>query len=79
MVEKQMHGFRARLDYLLKHNEFINKCFRKFVSGIMRVWGVFVPMDEKMIIISGHTRKYNDSPRTMLATSTYGPWKTQRT
>lgn len=79
MAEKQMHGFRARLDYLLKHNEFINKCFRKSVSGIMRVWGVFVPMDEKMIIFSGHTRKYNDSPRTiyeyMIAHPEYAGYK----
>ena len=60
-----MHGFRARLDYLLKHNEIVNTCFRKTLSGVMRVWGVFVPMDDKMIIFSGHSRKYNDSPRAI--------------
>ena len=65
MAETQMHGFRARLDYALKHNYFINKTFRKTVSAFMRVWGCFVPMDDKMIIFSGHTRKYNDSPRAI--------------
>lgn len=65
MSEQKMHGFRARLDYLLKHNEFINVCFRKTLSGVMRVWGAFIPMDDKMIIFSGHSRKYNDSPRTI--------------
>ena len=65
MSERQMHGFRARLDYLLKHNEFFNRCFRDSLSAVMRIWGNFVPMDEKMIIFSGHTRKYNDSPRTI--------------
>lgn len=63
--EKQMHGFRARLDYALKHNYFINKTFRKSMSAYMRAWGCFVPMDDKMIIFSGHTRKYNDSPRAI--------------
>lgn len=65
MKETQMHGFRARLDYALKHNYFINKVFRKSMSAFMRVWGCFVSMDDKMIIFSGHTRKYNDSPRAI--------------
>ena len=63
--EKQMHGFRARLDYALKHNYFINKTFRVSMSTFMRAWGCFLPVDEKMIIFSGHTRKYNDSPRAI--------------
>ena len=65
MAETQMHGFRARLDYALKHNSFINKAFRKSISAIMHTWGMFIPMDEKMIVFSGHTRKYNDSPRAI--------------
>ncbi len=65
MAEKQMHGLRARLDYVLKHNQFINKIFRYSLSACMRVWGWFIPMDNKMILFSGHSRKYNDSPRTI--------------
>ena len=65
MEETQMHGFRARLDYALNHNYFINKTFRKTMSAYMRAWGCFVPMDDKMSIFSGHTRKYNDSPRAI--------------
>lgn len=65
MAEIQMHGFRARLDYLLKHNDFANWCFRKSLSAIMRIWGCFIPMDKKMIVFSGHSRKYNDSPRAI--------------
>ena len=60
--EKKMIGFRARLDYVLKLNQIINKLFRHSVSAFMRVWGCFIPMDKKMIIFSGHSRKYNDSP-----------------
>ena len=65
MTEQKMHGFRARLDYLLKHNQIVNKIFRSSVSAFMRAWGCFIPMDKKMIIFSGHSRKYNDSPRAI--------------
>ena len=65
MAEKQMHGFRARLDYALKHNFLINKTFRFTMSTFMRMWGHFIPIDDKMIVFSGHTRKYNDSPRAI--------------
>ena len=60
-----MHGFRARLDYWLKHNYAFYKLFNVTASACMKVWGWFVPIDEKMIIFSGHSRKYNDSPRTI--------------
>lgn len=65
MAEIQIPGFRARLDYTLKHNYIINKTFRIAISVFMRAWGCIVTMDEKMIIFSGHTRKYNDSPRAI--------------
>ncbi len=65
MAEQQMRGLRARLDYVLKHNQFINIIFRSCLSACMRVWGCFIPMDNKMILFSGHSRKYNDSPRTI--------------
>lgn len=65
MAEKQMHGFRARLDYVLKHNYAVNRLFNWSVSSFMRLWGRFISTDEKMVIFSGHTRKYNDSPRTL--------------
>lgn len=64
-MEQQMHGFRARLDYVLKHNYAINRLFTWSVSGCMKVWGLFIPMDKKLIIFSAHSRKYNDSPRTL--------------
>ena len=79
MAEKQMHGFRARLDYILKHNDFVNTCFRRTLSAVLKIWGVFVPVDEKMIVFSGHTRKYNDSPRSiyeyMIAHPEYSRYK----
>ena len=65
MAEKQMSGFRARLDYVLKHNHFLSRIFRITASLCMRVWGIFVPMNNKMIIFTAHGRKYNDSPRAI--------------
>lgn len=60
-----MHGFRARLDYILKHNYAINRLFTWSLSSVMRIWGWFTPLDKKLVIFSAHSRKYNDSPRTL--------------
>lgn len=64
-MEKQMHGFRARLDYFLKHNHAFYKLFNVSASTFMKVWGWFVSTDDRMIIFSAHSRKYNDSPKTI--------------
>ena len=65
MAEKQMSGFRARLDYALKHINFIYRLFNVSVSTVMKTWGLFVSQDDKMVIFSGHSRKYNDSPKAI--------------
>ena len=65
MKEQQMHGFRARLDYWLKHNKTFYKFFNVTVSNAFRLWGKFIPMDDKLVVFSAHSRKYNDSPRTL--------------
>lgn len=64
-MEQQMHGFRARLDYLLKHNYVVNRLFTWSVSIFLRLWGVFMPIDKKLVVFSAHSRKYNDSPRAL--------------
>lgn len=60
-----MHGFRARLDYILKHNYTINRIFNFIVSNAMKFIGIFIKVDENMVVFSGHSRKYNDSPKTL--------------
>ena len=60
-----MNGVRAKLDYILKHNQIVNKVFRGVASFGVRTMGLFIPVDEKAILFSGHTRKYNDSPRAI--------------
>lgn len=65
MAEQIMHGFRARLDYLLKHNYTVNRLFNFSVSSLMRLWGLFLPVDKYLVVFSAHSRKYNDSPRSL--------------
>ena len=77
--EQKMHGFRAWLDYQLKHNDNFYRFFQTTVSFGMRVIGFFVPIDKKMILFSAHSRKYNDSPKTiyeyMIADPAYKDYK----
>lgn len=60
-----MKGFRAKLDYILKHNVVINKIFKFSASAVIRAMGLFTPIDEKAILFSAHGRKYNDSPKAI--------------
>ncbi len=60
-----MHGFRARLDYWLKHNNSFYRVFNWTVSMALRFIGLFVPINKKLVLFSAHSRKYNDSPRTI--------------
>lgn len=65
MAEKQMSGFRARLDYALKHNKVVNRMFNITASTALKCIGFFTPIDEKLVLFSAHSRKYNDSPRAL--------------
>lgn len=60
-----MSGLRARLDYVLKHNYFFNRIFNISVSSCLKLVGLFIPINKKMILFSGHSRRYNDSPRVI--------------
>lgn len=60
-----MDGIRAKLDYVLKHNMLVNKGFKLAAGTVMKAWGLITPIDEKAVLFSGHSRKYNDSPRAI--------------
>lgn len=74
-----MEGIRAKIDYILKHNMFINQSFKFAGSIAMKIWGKFVPVNDRAILFSGHSRKYNDSPRAiyeyMISHSEYQNYK----
>lgn len=58
-----MNGIRARIDYVLKHSKFAYKTYVVLGSAFFRVLGSFIKTDENAILFSGHSRKYNDSPK----------------
>lgn len=60
-----MQGFRARLDYWLKHNNLFYKVFNTSASLFMRMWGRFISMDDNMVLFNSQARRYNDSPRAI--------------
>ena len=60
-----MGGVRAKIDYILKHNIFINKIFVFCVSFGFKILGLFIKVDDSVVIFSGHSRKYNDSPKIL--------------
>ena len=60
-----MNRVRARIDYILKHSTIINKTFRAVANIGVKILGLFVPMDDKSVIFSAHSRKYNDSPKAI--------------
>lgn len=65
MSEIKMHGLRARLDYILKHNYLFNRIFSFSISFGLKAMGIFIPTDPKMVLFSAHSRRYNDSPRAI--------------
>ena len=57
---------RDRLVYLLKHNLAIQTAYKIIMSFVFRVWGVFVPLDEKLILFSSFMGKsFGDSPKVI--------------
>ncbi|MEC1714848.1 CDP-glycerol glycerophosphotransferase family protein [Schinkia azotoformans] len=60
-----MGNVKRRIDYILKHNIFIQKIYKYVMSLFFRSLGVFIRTDEKLILFNAHGWKYNDSPRTI--------------
>ena len=57
---------RQRLIYILKHNAAIQKLYRVVMSFVFRVWGTFLPVDDKLVIfVSFMGLGFNDSPKAI--------------
>lgn len=55
---------KAKIEYLLKHNMFVQKMYKIFMSAFFRFIGIFIRINKKMILFSSFMGKsYNDSPR----------------
>lgn len=57
--------FRQKLDYILKHTVWIYTIFKCTLSVFFKFIGLFVHLDQRAVMFSGHGRKYNDSPRAI--------------
>lgn len=54
-----------RLEHLIKHNQAIQKLYRCVMSKVFQIWGKFVSVDERLVLMNGHGYRYNDSPRAI--------------
>lgn len=56
----------SRVEYIIKHNRFIQFVYRIFFSTIFSIISFFIPVDRKMVLISSFSgKKYNDSPKVL--------------
>lgn len=60
-----MGSVKKRIDYILKHNIFIQKAYKLVMGFFFRFIGLFIRTDEKLILFNAHGRKYNDSPKVI--------------
>lgn len=66
MVETQKHGFRARLEYLLKHNAIIQKTYKIIAGSALRIVGLFYKTDPDLVLINSlGGKRFADSPKAI--------------
>lgn len=66
MGKALMANLKKRIEYLLKHNTFIQFMYKHIISAILRFAGIFIRTDDKLILLNSFGgRKYNDSPKVI--------------
>jgi len=58
-------NFRHKIEYIIKHNAVVQVLYRSVLSAFFRFIGLFVPVDDTLVLINGLSFKYNDSPRAI--------------
>ncbi|HOP11781.1 MAG TPA: CDP-glycerol glycerophosphotransferase family protein [Oscillospiraceae bacterium] len=57
---------RNTIEYLLKHNIFLQKAYQTVLSAFFRLIGIFIRTDDRLILFSAFNGKnYNDSPKAV--------------
>lgn len=57
---------KKRVEYILKHNVFIQQTYKIILSSFFRFIGIFIKTDPQLILFNSFGgRKYNDSPRVI--------------
>ena len=56
---------RTRLDYRLKHSLFFYSLFSSTANFVISFLGFFIHIDKRLVLFTGLSRKYNDSPKVI--------------
>lgn len=56
---------KNKIEYILKHNKIILNIYRFVFSIFFRFIGLFIKIDEKLILFNANSKKYNDSPKSI--------------
>ena len=56
---------KKKLEHIIKHNRFIQWIYRTFASLFFRFVGIFIKMDDNLVLMNGHGFRYNDSPHAI--------------
>lgn len=65
----QIMKIRDRLVYILKHNTWLQIFVNKTASILLRIVGLFVKTDSRLVLINSFAgKKFNDSPRVLFET-----------
>ena len=54
-----------KLEHFIKHNLLVQNLYRYGMSAVFQVWSKMIKTDAKLVLMNGHSYKYNDSPRAI--------------
>lgn len=64
-VESKGSSNHLRLEHAIKHNAVVQSLYRYGMSGVFQIIGKFIRTDPNLVLMNGHSYKYNDSPRAI--------------
>ena len=60
-----MRKFKRWLEHLLKHNVAVQTLYRIVMGTAFKLLGLFIPTDDKLVLMNGQGFRYTDSPRAI--------------
>lgn len=64
-VENKGSSNHLKLEHAIKHNAVVQNLYRYGMSSAFKVMGIFTRIDPNLVLMNGHSYKYNDSPRAI--------------
>ena len=64
-IESKGSSNHLKLEHVIKHNPVIQGLYRYGMSGAIQLLGAFLRIDDNLVLMNGHSYKYNDSPRAI--------------